>query len=274
MENLNIEKFNPTKAEIARLVSSYKSLEIKGIEDKPGYLAVDEARKELKKVRINIQKTGKSMREEAVKFQKDVIDKEKELVAMVEPTELELEEKQRIIDEEKEKIKRQKLLPERKEKLQAILIVVEDDFLLLMDETKFADFYNLKNAEFLTEKERQIKEAQNKIEIDKRKIEEEKLAQEREKQHQIDLINAREEAAAQAQKEAEFKAQREKEQVDLKLKQEEESKRLEQEELEKKKKYQDFLKKHGFTEETKDEFHIQRIGNNISLYKKVSEITI
>ena len=78
MEKLDIEKFNPTKAEIVALAEKYKSLTIKGVDDKQGYALVDEARKELKKVRVKIAKDGKLLRSEAVDFQKAVIAKEKD----------------------------------------------------------------------------------------------------------------------------------------------------------------------------------------------------
>lgn len=158
METLNIEKFNPTKAEITALVDKYKGLTITGIDDKAGYEAVHKARMELKAVRVNITKTGKSMREEALKFQKDVIAKEKDLVEMVEPTERDLEAKQKAIDEEKEKIKRKAILPERKEKLDAIGVNYDDDSILLLDENQFTEYYNRMHTEYLEEKERQVRD--------------------------------------------------------------------------------------------------------------------
>lgn len=271
MKTLNIEKFNPTKAEITSLVEKYKSLTISGIDDKAGYEAVHKARVELKNVRVNITKTGKSMREEALKFQKDVIAKEKELVEMVEPTERELESKQQAIDEEKEKIKRQSLLPERREKLQSINVVVEDDFLLLMDEARFTEFFNQKNTEFLAEKERLMKEEQEKLEAEKRAMQDKKDAEEREAKHQEELVQARKEAVEQAAKDAANHARIEAEQ---KVKAEEQKiavQKASQAKLESDKKYQDFLTKHAYNEE---DFYIERAGNRVVLYKKVGEITI
>lgn len=70
MENLNIEKFNPTKAEIARVVEESKALVIDGPKDVAGYKKVNEARIQLKQMRVRIQKTGKELRADAVAFQK------------------------------------------------------------------------------------------------------------------------------------------------------------------------------------------------------------
>lgn len=272
METLDIEKFNPTKAEITDLVSKYSALEIKGVDDRAGYALVDNARKELKKVRINIEKTGKSLRAEALAFQKAVIEKEKELVGMVEPTEIELQDKQNQIDLEKEKIKRKELLPERRFKMKAISLAVDDDFLLLMDDPQFNAFYNQKNSDFLAEKERKLREEQEKVEAEKRKIEDEKQAQEREKQRQIELEEVRKDAESKAKAEMKLQAEKAKK---LAKEQEEQWVRNEksiQDKLEKDKKYQAFLKKNKYVNGS--DFIIQHNGNKIVLYKKVDEIEL
>lgn len=162
METLNLEKFSPTKTEIIKLAEKYKDLFIKNIDDIRGYAEVDVARKELKKVRVEIQKTGKLLRSDALAFQKAIIAKENELITIIEPIEIKLQEEQNRIELEKEKIRRQKFLPERKIKLKEINIIVEDDFLLLMNDIRFDEFFNQKKQEFLEEKERKIKEAQEK----------------------------------------------------------------------------------------------------------------
>jgi len=59
-------------------------LKINGVDDKAGYELVKKARLDLKEKRVLITKTGKAMREQALSFQKAVISKEKELVAIVE----------------------------------------------------------------------------------------------------------------------------------------------------------------------------------------------
>ena len=114
--NLNLEKFNPQKAELTALSNKYKNLKISDINDKVWYAAVDTARKELKKVRVQIQKQWKEMRDEANKFAKSVISVEKELVAIVEETEKELQEKQDYIDNLKELEKRKKQEEIKKQK--------------------------------------------------------------------------------------------------------------------------------------------------------------
>jgi len=148
MDNLNIEKFSPTKVEINALAERCKGLVIKDINDKQGYLAVHQARMELKNARVNLKKTGKEARAEALAYQKKVIDLEKELIAIIEPTERDLEEKQKNIDLQKEMIKRQEILPDRKDKLLEINVEIEDNFILVMDDNEFDSFFNSKKEEY------------------------------------------------------------------------------------------------------------------------------
>ena len=197
---LNIEQFSPKRAEITKLITKYKGLEIKGIDDIEGYEVVNNARKDLKKTRVHIQKTGKDMRAEALKIQRDVIKIEKDLVLMLEPTEKELAEKQRVVDEIKEMEKRRESLGDRQEKLVEIGVVVEDDFLLRMDSKEFAEYYNGKRAEHLENKEKELKEKQEKLDAENKKIADEKQQKE-----------AEEKAAKDAKEQAEKKASEEKE---------------------------------------------------------------
>lgn len=257
METLNIEKFNPTKAELSNLVKKYKALEIKGVGDTAGYIAVDSARKELKKVRVQIEKDGKFFRSEAIAFQKAIIEKEKELVGIIEPLEIELTTKQKAVDDAKVRAEREKALPERLAKLQEIGLTPANEIILDMDDLRFSEFFNQAKSDYLIEKERKQKEekeaselklkqeqedAQRKIkeeqeaaaakmdeerkklEEEKAQIEREKLAIEKEKQRIIDEEKAKKEAEERAKREAEEKVIRDKEEAELKVKREAEEK--------------------------------------------------
>lgn len=285
MEKLNIEKFSPTKAEITALAERCKGLTIKGIDDKAGYNLVHQARMELKTARVNIQKTGKEARAEALKYQKAVIKLENELVAIIEPTERELEEKQKEVDLKKEMIKRQDLLPERKEKLKEINCEMDDEFLLVMNDIEFDRFFNQKKEEYLYEQEQKQKAEQEKIETEKRKLEEDKRLEQARREAAEQARKEAEERAAREKTEYEEKVRREKEEAERKAKEAEERKareeqerianeKAEQERLEKQKKYQKFLKDNGYSEAIKDDFYIARQDTKITLYKKVGEIII
>lgn len=313
MDNLNLEKFNPTVAEITAMAEKYKGLEIQGIDDKEGYTAVDIARKELKKTRVQIQKTGKELRADALAFQKAVIARENELIEIIEPLEVELTDKQRKVNEEKEKMKRMESLPERREQLATVEGEATDDELLSMDDRSFNDFFLQKKSEFLDaqairqkeeaeaaerarieaekkaqmEKEEQEKKLQlerEKLEAEKKKLEDEKLAIENEKKRQVELEQAKKEAAEKARIEAEEKMKREKEAEERKVKEEQEKKEREekekiqrekdeQEKLERKKKYQDFLTRNEYDEKSGD-FFIDKQAKKVVLYKKIDEFIL
>jgi hypothetical protein len=247
MENLSMDKFNPTRAELTQMAEKYKTLTIAGAEDREGYMKVDVARKELKKTRIQIEKDGKLLRAEAVAFQKAVIEKEKELVGLIEPVEVNLAEQQEAIDEEREKLKRMELLPERKEKLAAIGIEVDDEFILLMDDLRFSEFYNLENSKYLEEKKRKIEEEQ-KAAVEKARLEKEEAEEN---------IRREKENAERIAKEAEEKAAAEK---------------AKKEELEKRKEYQAFLEKNSYVEG--EDFYLQKTDKKIVLYKKIDQFII
>lgn len=286
MKILSLEKFNPKKAELTELSNKFISLEIKGIEDVEGYKAVDEARKVLKKQRVDIEKQGKEFRASAIKFQKDVIAYEKELVAIIEPLEIELGVKQDLIDLEKHKIKMQTLLPERKQKLLSIGVEVEDDLILSMNIEEFSTFFNDRKTEFLLEKERVLNEEKAKIEREKEIREAEEVARlkaEENAKKEIELAKEKAELDKQeALRKAEVEKQaiidennrKEKERLEAEEKkkaEEAEKIRLEKEaknKLEKQKKYQKFLSDNDYNE---NEDYLLNKDNKVILMRKVAE---
>lgn len=163
MAELNIEKFNPTLAEIQGVVAEAKALTLPDPKDKAQLQKVHDARIKLRNIRTGITKTGKVMREDAVKFQKAVIEKEREFVALVEPEETRLEalesEAKRIQDRED----RREFLPARKARLEALadgVALPTDDEILDMDGTAFEGYFNKRSAEH-NERVRQANEAKS-----------------------------------------------------------------------------------------------------------------
>lgn len=310
MNDLSIEKFSPQKAELKTLADKYKDLDINGVDDRAGYLMVDEARKDLKKKRVLIKKTGKEMRDEALKFQRSVIALEKELIEIIEPIEIALKEKQDKVDNEIEREKRKAVLPERQEKMKEIELEISDDELLDMDPKEFTEFYNLKKGEYLDKKEAELKAEQERLarekeieeakkkakeEAEKKAAEEAKRKEAEAKEREEKLKREAEEAKKKAEEEkkkaveeAERKAKEEKEKLIAEQKRKEEERkekeeaekkaaeekakkeREEQEALEKKNKYIKFLADHGCTEDTKGDYQVIREGNKRILYKKIA----
>ncbi len=90
---------------IAELSKQYMPLKIKGIEDKAGYEKVHDARMKIVSLRVKVTKHGKEMREEAVKYSKDIIAEEKRVIGLMEPIEQHLLQEEKAIDDAKAEIK-------------------------------------------------------------------------------------------------------------------------------------------------------------------------
>lgn len=286
---MDIQKFSPAKAEIQSAVEEVKNLTINGIDDVAGYEAVKLGKKRLAEYRIDITKFGKKQREEALAYQREVLRQEKELLEMIEPTELRLKGELEAIDEEKKRQERIVLLPTRIKMLEEIGIKLLDAEILRMDEKEFSEYYNTEKLAYLERKaqvereEREKKEREAEIErlkqeaVEKAKKEAEEKAElekkelaekaEKEKQEAIDKIKREQEEKDRKAKE---EADRIKQAEEERMKKEKEDK----EKAEKNKKYQDWLKKHGYNEQTKDKFYIKREGNTFTIYIKTGEITI
>ena len=145
MENLDIEKFDPTAAELRQLVSITQGVTATDLKDKAQMEVVRKNRIALRDARVTITRRGKELREDALAFQKAVITKEKELIAIIEPE----EERLKAIEDEakrlKERAERMALLPERKKKLSEIndgLDFPDDDTLIAMDGAAFQGYCN------------------------------------------------------------------------------------------------------------------------------------
>ena len=300
---LNIEKFSPTIAELQKLVKQTEDIKATDLKDKKQLKVVKENRLQLRDARVAIEKTGKVLRADALIFQKAVIAKEKELIAIVEPEELRLkgieEEADRLVEVEK----RRESLPNRIEILKSLSIELPEAEILAMDDEQFTEFKNIKIAE--------KQEAERiSLEVEKRKVEEEKSRLVREEQirqeerARVELLEKslkeeRERAEREAkerivreeqesrdriirqEKEAKERLElekREREEADARIKEDAKRKEREEEEMKKKlekdKKYQEFLTTHGWTKDKAGEFYIELKDRTYSLYKKVGEITL
>lgn len=186
-----IGKFDPTIAEVKRLADEYTGLNIKNVDDVIGYACVDAARKALKKTRCDITNRGKELRGQANAFAKDVIAREKELIAVIEPVEVDLyREKMRIDNMAKMDGRRALLLDVDYE--------ATDDELLTMTDVQFNKAFDRAKL----------------VKFDKQEAE-------RKKAEELDRV--RQEAAAAAKQEAEEKAREEKEAAEKKAREEKEA---------------------------------------------------
>ncbi len=162
-ENLSLEAFVPAKAELSVLAGKAKGVDVKNAEQ------VHDVRIELRDARISITKRGKELREGALKFQKEVIKREGELVAIIEPE----EERLKAIDEEnklrEEMEKRRHELPSRLDALVAIgdEVTTDEDELLAMDDNEF-NAYRLRRIEGKLLSDKAVEEEKRRIDLEER----------------------------------------------------------------------------------------------------------
>lgn len=254
---MNIEQFNPTVAELNKMVVMAKT-----ITKDMGLEVVKDNKTILQKTRTAITEKGKELREEALAFQRGVISKEKELLEILAPEE---ERLKGIIEEFKaEDLKKERLtiLPERKEKLLAIdgSIWATDEQLLEMDGMAFGIFYNNCVAQVYEKAQAKLREEQAKLDEEKNKLAREQELKDAEEKGRLQAIEneknrlAREE---QAKKQEEDRIAKEK--VDNEKK------------LADSVKYQAFLKKCGV--DGTNNFEIKDNGKEVMVYKLVDTYT-
>jgi hypothetical protein len=262
---LEIEKFSPTKAELTKLVEAAKVLTLPDPSDTVQLRKIKDARLTIRDARVAITKTGKTLREDALKFQKAVIAKEKELVGIIEPEETRLSDLEAVAEKEIERKERLELLPNRRERLAAIAdsVEVSDDELLEMDGTAFENYFNVRVA--------------NKNEADRQRVEAENLKNkeaaaklDREKEMRDREEKARQEERERLERESHAKQERDESQ----RKEAAMFEQQEKERLEKQERYRAFLSKNGYTESTKGDFHIERSESEVRLYKLVGAMKI
>jgi len=298
MNTKDLEKFDPTVAELNAMIQITKNITATDLKDKGQMAVVRENRIALKTARVRITKIGKELREDAVNFQKAVLVKEKELIGIIEPEEIRLADieaqaiSQAILEERLEK------LPSRKERLSLVKIYPTDEILLDMDSTQFENYYNEKVADYnenvRIETENAQREAQEKIDVE-RKVEQEKIeAQQKQVQDQLDaerkaidderaiidaeknniarqkeIEDAKDKARADEKIRLELEIKQKKEQEDNQARLVVAEKKLEEQKLEKRKAFIDFRTSHGWTEKTKDDFKIEETLDGFILYKKM-----
>ena len=271
MEQLSLEQFDPTAAELHKMVEATQSITVDDLSDTNQLKLVHSNRITLKNARVAISKKGKELREEAIVFQKAVISKEKELISIIEPEEQRLQSLEDAANKIEETKKRQVLLPSRKATLESIGDAIEcpDDEILNMNDSEF-DAYRNRRVAAKNEADRLT------LDAERRAIEEEKnrVAREQEIREAEERARQQErERLEQAEKERKGREERERVEAEKKarLAREAEERRINEENarLEKEKKYIVFKTKNGWTEETKSDFKEERMGSEIVLWRKL-----
>ena len=263
--DLSLENFSPTKAELTKIAEESKSLVLPDPFDTAQYRRVKDAKTNLVHVRNDITKTGKSIRDKAIAYQKAVIKLEGELVKIISPEEDRLGYILAAADLAIERKARVELLPHRKERLAAIGdgLFENDDHLLDMDGATFESYVNQRTAEKNEADARKLAD-------DRRKIDEEKAELARKQELAEAEERGRKQAAERAEqeeKDRQARAQREKEDAERKAREAKDA-------LEKESRYRHFLADNGYNDSNKDTFHVERVGDDVRLYRLVGILTI
>jgi nicotinamide mononucleotide adenylyltransferase len=261
MQDINL--FDPTVEKLQALVLETAGIVEVNIDDPKQIETVKKARINLRNARTSIEKTGKAYREDALKYQKAVIEKERSLIAIIEPEETRLKMFEKSAELAKERRLRIAQLPERKKRLINLGVNIEEKYILEMDSVTFEERVTALVAE-KNEKEREEQDRINREkEADLKRREDELHAREREEKARAD---ERERIAREAQE----KADREKREADFKAKMAEEEKaRLQVREA-----YQAFLSSNGWSKETAHDFKEEQTPEGIVLWKKVATFKI
>lgn len=220
---LQAMNFDQVKADAGALVA--ESARITEITNPAAYAECHSARMRLKNARVAIEKAGKGAREDANAFQKQVIAKERELVAILEPEEKRLQELQEAEDLRKAAEKRAKEEAERQRiadinarfdalkdlPRQTLSMDVDGIQRLILEAENFSaeSFPEEYRAAARFEKTKIIGQLEEALEIRHRMIEEEKrIAAERAELEQLRKEREEREAADRAAREKQEAAER------------------------------------------------------------------
>lgn len=303
---MDVINFDPTVEQLNKIVESTSKITAEDLSDDKQLAVVKENRLALRTARTTIEKQGKSMREEAVKYQKDVIAREKELIAIIEPEEIRL----KALEDEAAIIKiraaRKELLPMRREQLlpfKDVGVPLLDEMLLDMDNDAFikllVDLQSQKNERDRLEIEKQkadlaeaarLEQVRKDAEIAERnRLEAISKADEERRVNEAAEKKAQAERDAQkliddAKIEAERVAQEARDAIAVEAAREEARRRASEVEAQRikdaeaaqtaKEKYLEWAHEQGWTPELANEFETKHINGSIELWKRVGVYTV
>lgn len=100
-----LQKFNVTDAAIAKLSTDCMSLTVKTPQDMVGYEVVKKARIDIKKRRVEVEKTRVQLKAESLEYGRRVDTEAKRITSLLEPIETHLINQEKIVEDEKARIK-------------------------------------------------------------------------------------------------------------------------------------------------------------------------
>jgi len=243
--------FDPKIADLQAIVSDTSLITTIDLTNESELEVFKACQKTLQQARLKVTNTGKALRDESNAYSKAVIAREKELLAVIEPEEQRLKNIKEDAEHAELLKVRASMTPVRVEEMAKAGLTTEQllttEQMMEMDGNQFVEYIALKvqeNNEAELTKFRAEKELRDKADNDLKHAQDIKDAQEK-------AVIAERERAEKAKAEADEKAKKDAEVEKLKL----------QSEV----KYQNFLKENGWTEETKDQFVIEKGGNKVRL---------
>lgn len=270
----SLEQFDPTAAKLTALLEETKHIVEVNLDDPEQLATVKRGRINLRNARVSIEKTGKEYRADALAYQKAVIAKEKELIAIIEPE----EDRLKAFETQAEQLAEQRLriaqLPERKARLEQLGITLEDDIINSMTTLQFEQNVLQLTAEKneAEAKARQAEQDAKQAELDAREkeIKEKEQAAENER-----LAKEREEKARTEERERLEREQKEKEEREAKEKADAEKAEAEAKaKRDRADRYKAFRTDLGWTEETAGDYYEKVEGEKVTLFKKVGEFDL
>jgi DNA repair exonuclease SbcCD ATPase subunit len=187
---------------IAEMAEKYLVLTVQDVNDKPGLAAVHEARRVVKRTRVEIEKTRKGLNEDALAWQRTVNTEAKRLTALLTPIENHLEHEEGIVAREKERLRAEeeakRLQAEKKARDEAAAIEAAERAKVAEEQRHEAERLAAERAELDRVRKEQA-EAQAKIDAENKRISDEHAARER----AAELEKAKAEAAEREKREAE-----------------------------------------------------------------------
>jgi len=102
-----LQKFNIADTAIMELSDRYMVLKTNGLDDKKAFDAVHEARMDVKGRRVEVEKTRKELKEEALKYGRAVDAEAKRITALLAPIEDHLQAEEDKVTNERARIKKE-----------------------------------------------------------------------------------------------------------------------------------------------------------------------
>ena len=228
-----IVKYDLTDAAIQKMQAEFMPLRIKGVDDKAGLASVHDARMTVKGKRVEVEKTRKELKADAIVWGKKVDAEAKRITAMLQPIEEHLRQEEDKVKAEKARIRAE---AERKEEerlqfrvnlLQQLGRQITVVNIRAMSDEEFQIAYDQAKAEHEAEQarlareeedrrereeaERQEREAREEEDRKAREAEEARLAEQRAEQERVAEEQARKETALHEEREAAVAEQAERE---------------------------------------------------------------